>query len=144
MRPRELWRWEGVFSLEVPFNWEVREREGGLIELCPSASTSAAHISILRREGTTTADGEAQAAVQHFATTRGARSLKTAAETRSGQEHTTAQASYLTEEAGTRLWWDVMAHVWPSRGALCSFARAEQVSPHRDIALEIFSSLRPD
>lgn len=120
-----LWRWEGLFTVEVPEDWKVRDLDN-LVELEPLGRAGSAHISPMRRSPESTErDGDAVRAALEFAGTRRAVGLECEPERRVG-EHASARCVYATDEDGFRLWWDVVVHVCPVRGPWawwCPFLR---------------------
>jgi len=135
------WIWEGVFSLDVPDGWEVRD-EGGLIEIVPPDPVGAVHISVLKRaKPNNVRDGEATQLAADFARKRGVSNPQPSEITQSGGRLATI-AFQSVEENGT-LTWDVETRVWDGRVLVCSFCHGGQDVRVRDAALRMLASIQP-
>ncbi len=139
--PDMKWTWEGIFSMDVPDEWQVREKEG-VIEVVPPASNGAVHVSVLRRALPQLVQaGEATRILEDFASKQDA-PTPSIIESALGAERIARSVFESTSKHGLCTW-EVEVRVWPSRAIVSSLCFDGKDETLRRRANQMFQSIEP-
>lgn len=137
------WQWKGIFSVDVPDDWEVRELGGGLVEIVPPEPFGAAEISVVKRHAAGPVKrGEAAELGRSFALAQGARQL-TAVREHSHEGGLLAQASFTSTDPEGDVHWELVAIVSTERAFLCTYCHDGSHEDLKSKAILMFMSLKP-
>ncbi|MEO8291357.1 MAG: hypothetical protein ABI649_10240 [Gaiellaceae bacterium] len=138
------WWWRGVFSVEVPEGWQVRDFSEG-VEFVPPDDSAAVHFSSHRREEPKAPEvGEASEWVRDFLLNN----LAAEAGDHPPESPTpfgrACMISFVQDGEDAPRYWEVGVHLWPERAVFFTYNHDAFRPDLQESARSIFRSAEPD